>query len=62
MDHLPRRTIVKIVLSTILICSFIPGLHRLGPYLLHSTAHRLDQTAHLLDRASGYPHHPPTDD
>lgn len=62
MDYLPPRTVAKIVGLTVLACSFVPGLHRLGPFLLHTTAHRLERTAHLADRLSGYsPHHPAHD-
>lgn len=58
MNTLPTRTIVTIVLTTVLICSFVPGLNRLGPFLLHTTAYSLDRTAHVIDRLSNYhPHH-----
>jgi hypothetical protein len=57
MEQIPTRVVVKIVVITVLVCSFVPGLNRVGPVVLHSAAVGLERTARVADWVSGYERH-----
>jgi hypothetical protein len=62
MENPKARTITTTVIVTLLLASFIPGLNRLGPFVLHATATSLERTAHAVDSASGYHRHHDSED
>ena len=57
MENNKARTITTTAVITLLLASLFPGLNRLGPFVLHSTAYSLERTAHAVDSVSGYRHH-----
>jgi hypothetical protein len=62
MDYLRNRSTLTAVLTTIVVCSFVPGLNHLGPFVLHTTAASLERTARVADHLSGYHPHVDADD
>ena len=61
MENSKTRTITTTAVVTLLLASFFPGLNRLGPFVLHSTAYSLERTAHAVDGVSGYRHYRPVE-